>query len=70
MVEDCNDIPIGIVISMSIYAVYIYVASKLVQTYKFDSWIMFIMYFAPLVILYIEIPIILGKSNNWKKHTD
>lgn len=68
MVEDCNDIPIGITISMSIYTVYIYVMSKLLQTYKIDNWIIFIIYFVPFVVLYIETPIVLRKSNRWQKY--
>jgi hypothetical protein len=70
MVEDCSDIPVGIVVSISIYSVYIYIADKLIQVYKLDNWIMFIIYFVPFIILYIEIPAILRKSNNRQKYID
>lgn len=68
MIEDCNDIPIGIVVSMSVYAIYTYILEKLIYTYTIDNWIIFIIYFVPFVILYIEIPILLKKSNNWQKY--
>lgn len=68
MVEDCNDIPIGIVVSMSLYSVYIYIMEKLMQTYKIDNLIIFVIYFVPLIVLYIEIPVMLKKSNGWQKY--
>ncbi len=70
MIEDGNDIPIGIAMSMSLYATYTYIIDKLLQMPKIDNWIMFAIYFVPFIALYIEIPIILKKSNGWKKYTD
>jgi hypothetical protein len=73
MIEDGNDIPIGIVTAVTLYAMYMYILDKMmqiykvyIQTYRVDNWIMFIIYFVPLVILYIEIPILLRKFNNQK----
>ena len=63
MIKDARDLPKGIVISMSLYAIYIHLASTLVQRYKIDNWIIFIIYFAPLMILYIGIPIVIRNSN-------
>jgi len=68
--DDGYDIPIGIVLSMTLYTIYIYIAGKLVQMYKMDNWIIFFIYFMPLIVLYIEIPILLRKSDNWKKYID
>ena len=70
MTEECNDIPIGISLSMSIYAVCIYVLDKLVQMYKIDNRIVFIIYFVPLIILYIEVPNLLRKSDKWQKYME
>lgn len=68
--EDCNDIPIGIVLSMVLYAVYIYISDKLVQIYKIDNWIIFVIYFIPLIVFYIEIPILLRRSSGWQKYVE
>lgn len=68
MVEDCDDIPIGIVISISLYALYMHAIENLMNMYNIDSRIIFYIYFVPLIIFYIEIPIILKKSNNWQKY--
>ena len=70
MTDDCNDIPIGITLSMSIYAVCIYVLDKVMQMYKIDNLILFIIYFVPFVILYIEVPNLLRKSNRWQKYME
>jgi len=70
MTEDCNDIPIGIILSMVLYAMYIHITSKLLHIYKLDNRIMFIIYFVPLVVFYIEIPILLRRFNRWRKYAD
>lgn len=69
-IEDCNHIPIGIVLSMTLYAMYIYISGKLVQMYKIDNWIIFFIYFMPLIVFYIEIPILLRKSDGWQKYIE
>lgn len=63
MIKDARDLPKGILISMSLYAVYIHLASTLIQRYKIDNWLIFIIYFIPFIILYIGIPIVIRKSN-------
>lgn len=70
MTEDCNDIPVGITLSMSIYAICIYALDKVMQMYKIDNRILFIIYFVPFVILYIEIPNLLRKSDKWQKYIE
>ncbi len=73
MIEEDNDIPIGIVISMSLYAIYAYATNKLLQIFSYydiDNWIIFMIYFVPFVILYIETPIIIKKSNGWRRYLD
>lgn len=64
MIEDGNEIPIGIVASMVLYAVCTYILDKLIQNYKIDNWIIFVIYFVPLIVLYIKIPVLLKRSNS------
>ncbi len=81
MIEDGNDIPIGIIMSISIYTIYSYAINELVQMYKInnlatnnlvtnnlvtndsiiDNLILFVIYFVPLIILYVETPILLKR---------
>ncbi len=68
--DDGYDRPIGIVLSMTLYAIYIYIADKLVQMFKIDNWIIFFIYFIPLIVFYIEIPILLRKSDRWQKYIE
>ena len=70
MAEDCNDIPIGIALSMSTYAICIYILDKLMQMHKVDDRIVFIIYFVPLIILYIKIPDMLRKSERWQRYME
>ena len=74
MIEDGNDIPIGILTSMLIYTIYLIILDNLINWLDksldnwINNWITFIIYFLPLMILYIEIPIVLKKSNNWQQY--
>ena len=69
-IEDYNYIPIGIVLSMALYAIYIYISDKLVQMYDIDNWMIFFIYLIPLIVFYIEIPILLRKSDRWQRYID
>lgn len=70
MEEDYDDIPIGIVLSMISYSVYIYILNILMRTFKIYEWIpifgmdniiMFIIYMVPLILLYTNAPIVLRR---------
>ena len=61
MTEDGDEIPLGIVLSMILFAAYIYILNKLTQTLKIDNWIISSIYFIPFIFLYIAIPILLRK---------
>lgn len=41
---------------------------ELIQTFKMESLIIFAIYFIPLVILYVRVPILLSKHKNWQKY--
>jgi hypothetical protein len=66
MIEDGNEILIGMVISILMYILYISTIDKLIQSYKIDIWTMFIIYFVPFILLYIETPILLKKYSSQK----
>lgn len=71
MEEDHSYIPVGIVLSMVSYVMYIYILDMLMQTFKTYEWIqifrtnnimMFTIYMIPLILLlYINVPILLRR---------
>lgn len=77
MTEDSDEISIGIVLSTILFATYIYISDRLmqifkiyelIQTFEFNNIIMFIIYFIPLIILYVRIPIFLRRHKGWQKY--
>lgn len=76
--ENVDEIPLGIILSMILYAIYAHILEGLIREYNIDvlirihhidNWAMPIIYFLPLVILYIEIPILLRKYKNlWQNN--
>lgn len=70
--DDCNELPLGIVLSITLFAIYVQILDKLSQTFilKIDNWILSVIYFLPLIILYIRIPISLRKHNSWRRYID
>lgn len=58
-IEYSDNITIGIVLSMFLYAIYTYVADKFIPLYKMDNMTIFFIYFIPLIVFYVEIPILL-----------
>ena len=59
MIEECDDIPIGTVLSMSLYTIYVSILDKLINSYKIDSRIITVIYVIPLFIFYIGTPVLL-----------
>lgn len=77
MTEDCNEIPLGIVLSAILFAVYVYTLDRLIQTFKIyeliqtfkiDNLIIFAIYFIPFISLYIRVPILLRRHKGWQKY--
>ncbi len=70
--EHCNEIQMGIVLSMILFAIYIQILDKLIKMFipKIDNWLLTIIYLIPLIVLYIRIPITLRKHNAWRKYID
>lgn len=70
--ERCNEIPMGIVLSMALFAIYVQILDKLIKIFipKIDNWLLAIIYLIPLIILYLRIPITLRKHNFWRKYID
>lgn len=67
MIEEGNNVPIGIAVSMLLYTVYTCIIDRLPHMYGTDNLTMLIIYFVPLIILYVETPVILRKYDKWQR---